>query len=174
MENDLLQRKATRLAQWDYNSDGAYFLTICTRDRTCLLSAIVGGGVLDAPHVALSHYGSIVDNQLQVMNALYPHLQVDKYVVMPNHIHLILLTRNNGTSRTPSPTNAAVPRWVSTFKRYVHRQCGCLLFQRSYHDHIIRSQRDYQRIWQYIDTNPVKWECDCFYPIPTQRKESST
>ena len=88
---------------------------------------------------------------------------------MPNHVHLLVcidraedITRS-GTSRTPSPTNAIIPRYVSTFKRLCNREIGTNIWQRSYHDHIIRGQSDFDMIWQYIDTNPIRWEQDCFY-----------
>ena len=95
-----------------------------------------------------------------------PGVTVDKYVIMPNHIHLILLvedTASAGTSRAPSPTNAVIPHFVSTLKRFCHRDIGTQIFQRSYHDHVIRDEADYLKIWQYIDNNPARWQEDCFY-----------
>jgi len=84
---------------------------------------------------------------------------------MPNHIHMILFGEDgfDGTSKAPSPTNAAIPHFVSTFKCFCHRQAGFTIFQRSYHDHVIRNDKDYLKIWEYIDSNPAKWEEDCFY-----------
>ena len=81
---------------------------------------------------------------------------------MPNHVHL-LLTLENGTSGTPSRTNQTIPAFVSTLKRYVNRQFNSKLWHRSYHDHIVRNEADFQRIWTYIDTNPLKWEEDIYY-----------
>ena len=91
---------------------------------------------------------------------------MDKFVIMPNHVHMILLvddTFQAGTSRAPSPTNAVIPHFISTWKRFCHRDAGCSVFQRSYHDHVIRNQADYTKIWQYIDSNPMSWQEDCFY-----------
>ena len=89
---------------------------------------------------------------------------VDKYVIMPNHIHLILLVNElDGTPGAASPTKAVVPRYVAAFKRLTNAEIGKNIFQRSYHDHIIRSHQDYLRIWQYIENNPKQWELDCFY-----------
>ena len=161
-------RKKNRLKQFDYSQNGAYFITVCTKDRKFLLSHIVGGGVLDAPQVQLSRFGKIVDDQICSMNKTYQNVQTIKYVVMPNHIHLLIHISeaeddSSGTSRTPSPTNAEIPQYVSTLKRMCNRKIGCKIWQRSYHDHIIRNQRDYDMIWQYIDTNPARWEQDCFY-----------
>ena len=165
----IYHRKANRLAEYDYSQNGAYFITVCVKQRLCALAKIVGGGVLDAPQVILSDYGKIVENRIQSMNETYSTIQTVKYVIMPNHIHLLVhITEeekicSEGTSRTPSPTNALIPRYVPTLKRMCNQDIGSNLWQRSYHDHVIRGEKDYQMIWQYIDTNPVRWKQDCFY-----------
>ena len=85
---------------------------------------------------------------------------------MPNHIHMILFVDESacsGPSKAPAPTNAMIPHFVSAFKRFCHRDLGEAIFQRSYHDHVIRGDEDYLKIWQYIDSNPAKWQEDCFY-----------
>ena len=163
------RRKKNRLGYYDYNQNGAYFITICTDDRKCLLSRIVGGGVLDAPATHLRSYGAVVDRRIREMNQVYSNVQTVKYVIMPNHVHLLICIDRQenygaaGTSRTPSPTNEIIPRYVSTFKRLCNRETGINIWQRSYHDHIIRGQSDFEMIWNYIDTNPARWEQDCFY-----------
>ena len=68
-----------------------------------------------------------------------------------------------GMSGTPSPTNATIPRTIADFKRLVNKETGSDVFQRSYHDHIVHNEKDYGKIWDYIDTNPLKWKEDCFY-----------
>ncbi len=159
------QRKRTRLQGYDYSQEGAYFITLCTKDKACILGKIcVGDGVLDVPQVQLTKFGHTTENRISEINRVYTHLQIIKYVVMPNHIHMIVLLNGyDGTSRTPSPTNAAIPQLISGFKRFVNRECGMNIFQRTYHDHIIRNEADYLRIWNYIDTNPATWEKDCFF-----------
>jgi REP element-mobilizing transposase RayT len=69
----------------------------------------------------------------------------------------------NGTSRTPSPANAVIPAFISTLKRFTNKDIGFSVWQRSFHDHIIRSERDYDRIAEYIENNPRNWRDDCFY-----------
>ncbi len=153
-----------RLNAYDYSRNGAYFVTICTHKRAELFGGVVGDGVLDVPSVRLSAYGVVVREQIEEMKRIYPYLSVPKYVVMPNHIHLIIeVDKDYGTSRTPSPTNAVVPQFVSTLKRYTNKKAGDALWQRSFHDHVIRNEKEYQEIWQYIDTNPLQWELDCYY-----------
>ena len=163
---ELPKRKPTRLRDYDYSQNGAYFVTICTKDRKNILSVInVGVGVLDDPQNQLSQYGMIADKYINQMNNFYDYINVDKYVIMPNHIHLLLSISNFeiGTSGTPSPTNSHLAMFVSTFKRFCNKEIGKNIWQRSFHDHIIRGEEDYLKIWEYTDNNIQKWENDCFY-----------
>ena len=84
-------------------------------------------------------------------------------VLMIQSVLFVDKATGNGTSKAPSPTNAVIPHFVSTWKRFCHQEVGVKIFQRSYHDHVIRGDEDYLNIWQYIDTNPAKWQEDCFY-----------
>ena len=160
---NLPERKPTRLKGYDYSQNGYYFITICTHNRKNILCDIVGGGAYDAPKIILSKCGEIVDKYILSTNNI-PNITVDKYIIMPNHIHLLLFVENaNGMSRAPYPTNNIISHSVSTLKRFVNREMGHNIFQRSFHDHIIRGEKDYLEIWNYIDTNPQKWNKDCFY-----------
>ena len=161
-------RKELRLQEYDYSQNGYYFVTICTKDRENLLSRVVGGGVLDAPSVELSKYGKIVESRIEEINKVYSTKRIEKYVIMPNHVHFILVVNEGeaqGPSRTPAPTraNESVPAFVSTLKRFTNRESGTMLWQRGYYDHVIRNEEDYLAVWQYIETNPVKWELDQYY-----------
>ena len=92
------------------------------------------------------------------------NVAIDKYVIMPNHIHMLIILENaDGTSRAPSPTNMMLPHVVSTLKRFVNRDCGENIFQRSFYDHIIRDHRDYEKRWTYIENNPARWCEDKYY-----------
>ena len=162
--NNLPNRKPIRLPGYDYSQKNYYFVTICTDKRKSLLGTVVGGGVLDAPHVNLSPNGVIVEKILLSMNETYDDVRIDKYVIMPNHIHLIvILSAKDGPSGTPAPTNMRLPALISTLKRFTNRESGINLWQRSYYDHIIRSEADYLRIWQYIEENPIEWQTDEYY-----------
>ena len=163
---DLPKRKPTRLREYNYSTPGGYFVTICTKDKKKLLSdIIVGDGVLDVPQNKLSDFGKIADKHIQHMNDFYVDISVEKYVIMPNHVHMLvqIIENKNGTSWTPSPTNSRLAQFVSAFKRFCNKEYGVNIWQRSYHDHIIRGQKDYEEIWKYIDTNVSCWEKDCFY-----------
>ena len=159
------KRKQNRIPEYDYSAPGAYFVTICTQERRCILSDVhtVGDGVLDVPQVYLSKYGKTVEQTLREIERQYDYLSIEKYVIMPNHVHLLIHVENDGTSRTPSPTNAVIPAFVSPLKRFTNQRCGVKLWQRSYHDHVIRNEADWQEIWDYIGTNPARWAEDRYY-----------
>ena len=162
----LPNRKSLRLKEYDYNTPGAYFITICTVKRRELLSKIsVGTGVLDCPQNTLTTYGEVAEKHILEMDTFYNNITVDKYVIMPNHIHLLLRVEESGRSGTPVPTNAnsIIARFVSTLKRFCNKACGENIWQSRYYDHIIRNEQDYDEIWQYIENNPAKWEEDKFY-----------
>ena len=164
---ELPKRKCTRLKGYDYNTPGVYFITICTIERKAILSKIrVGTGVLDGPKNELSAYGKTADAYIRQMSAHYACLTVDKYVIMPNHIHLLLRVYErdgNGPSRTPVPTNSIIAKFISTLKRFCNKDYGENIWQARSHDHIVRSETDYRIIWEYIDNNVAKWKEDCFY-----------
>ena len=156
--DSLPKRKPNRLTGYDYSQPGCYFLTICSKDREHLFGYVVGADVPIGPHVQLSEIGAIVEQTISQIPS------VDKYIVMPNHVHILLRlpVANNGPMGTSAPTQS-VPWIVRYLKRTVTMACGKTVWQRGYHDHIIRNEADYLRIWDYIDTNPAKWREDCYY-----------
>ena len=163
---ELPKRKATRLENFNYSENGAYFITICTENRKQILSnIIVGTGVLDCPKIQLLNHGKIADKYIQQLNDFYDNILVDKYIIMPDHIHFILSIQI-GQSRTPFPTdvnskidnkNSVIARFVSTFKRFCNKEYGENIWQSRYYDHIIRNENDYKEIWEYIENNPASW-----------------
>ena len=154
-------RHTTRLQGYDYNTPGAYFLTICVEHRKCLLSRIVGTGVLDGPKIELLPHGQIAAKHLHELNHFSDEICVESYVIMPNHIH-ILVRVLDGPSRTPVPTvqNSTISRFISTFKRFCNREYGKNIWQARSYDHIIRDQADFDQHLQYIYENPFGWQKD--------------
>ena len=157
-------RKPTRLKKFDYSTNGAYFITICTQNRKNILSTIVGER---SPLPKLSRYGEIVDAWIQKMPNKYPEISIDCYVIMPNHIHLLLFVFKDGGRGDPSPTVDAVMGWLkynATKEINIMRQTeGEKIFQRSFYDHIIRNDNDYCEIHNYIYENPARWQYDKLY-----------
>lgn len=159
-------RKPTRLKGYDYSSSGVYFITICTKDRKQLLSKITVGQGLAPAENKLTRYGKIAREQIELLENRYKGIKIDKYVIMPNHIHILISNYEIAAGASPCPT---ISDMMCAFKSITTRECKKEelktqhLFQSSFHDHIIRGERDYQKIWEYIDTNVARWEKDCFY-----------
>ena len=165
-EKELPQRKATRLTGFDYNTNGAYFITICTQDRRKLLSRVVGDDVLGVPKsVELLPHGKIAEKYINQLNDFYDNVKVEGYVIMPNHIHIMLFVSENGTPRTSSPTKqtSAASQFVSTFKRFCNKDYGKNIWQRGFYDHIIRNHEDYEEHVKYIYENPTRRYYDELY-----------
>ena len=160
---DLPERKPIRLRDYDYSSPGAYFITVCTRGKECVLSRILVGEGLAPPAVALTAIGRIVEEQLRLLPGRFPSLSVDRYVIMPNHIHLLLtLSGDSAGGAIPSPT---ITNMVGALKSQASRLSGAApLWQRSFYDHVIRNEDDYRQIAEYIETNPARWGDDRFHP----------
>ena len=155
-------RKPNRLSHFDYSQPGYYFITICTKNHHSILRR--GAQCAPAPLPPLTSAGLAAERFLLEIPVHYPMISVDHYVVMPNHVHLILVI-TAGHIGTDGRTVCAptVSRVVRGWKEAVTKQIGVSIWQKSFHDHIIRNETDYLRIWNYIDTNPAKWREDCYY-----------
>ena len=160
------KRKRTRLKNFDYSTNGAYFVTICVKDKQKILWSEnrcnnVGANCVRPPgNLPLSAFGNAVKDEIERINFVYSDIvKIDKYVVMPNHIHMIVVIDTYGRTQF-APT---LSRVIKQFKGSITKQIGKSIFQKSFHDHIIRDQADYLKIWNYIETNPAKWQEDCFY-----------
>ena len=148
------KRQPNRLRQYDYSQEGAYYITICTKDRKRILSEIVG----DDAHIVPKPCGSVVEKYIRNVP------QIEKYVIMPDHIHMIIRL-DNGSMWASTPTGKddhirpknTVASIVRSIKVLTTKEIGEPIFQRSYYDHVIRNQQDYNEIWEYIANNPGKW-----------------
>lgn len=120
-------RKQIRIPNYDYSQIGSYFITICTHDRRKILSTItVGTPLPGCPSVQLLWHGQIAERFIQQMYSFYSHISADKYVIMPDHIHLILTVRAvNGHPGRGVPTKTSeISRFIGTFKRFCNREYG--------------------------------------------------
>ena len=183
MEDRRASRKPLRLRDYDYGRGGMYFVTICTKDKVCCLSRVEApgsvGALHEAPAVTLTDLGQMVDKMILSLPNRYPGVQIEKYVVMPNHVHLLLYLPppETGAHRdAPLPTGKTgkggtrtlLAQMVGYVKMNVSKEAhvkypDLQLWQPRYHDHVVRGEADYLRIWNYIDTNPAKWAKDKYY-----------
>lgn len=144
-------RKPTRIPGYDYSKCNYYFITLCTYDKKCIFGSPQN----------LNRLGKIVQEHIENIKNHYKSVRVDNYVVMPNHVHMIIALQDE-------IHNPNISSLVALFKTGVTKQIRLIepdmkVWQRSFHDHIIRNQRSYEKIWEYIENNPLKWEEDCFY-----------
>ncbi len=159
----LPKRKSIRLKDYDYSNNGVYFVTICTHDRKCLFGDIVVGQGLCS--CRLSQIGNIVVEEIDALLIRYPTITISNYVIMPNHIHLIIEIERQ--EQSPCPTIGDIICALKSITTKKSNLCdnikGCKIWQFRYYDHIIRNEKEYQKIWEYVDTNPRLWEQDYLY-----------
>ena len=171
----LPSRKDLRLKNYDYGRDGAYFITICTNKKAYLFGeAIAVGADLVSAQMALNYAGRMIECVFLETVQSFAGMVVDKYVVMPNHFHCIIVVGRADTRFAPTGMKT-VSDVVQAFKskstlEYIKgMKAGMLppfdkrIWQRNYYEHVIRDERDYQTKWQYIDENPMKWADDIYY-----------
>jgi len=129
-----------------------------------MLGSVGVGAIINRPQMQLSEYGVLIDNSINEIPLHYPDIIIDKYGIMPNHIHIILFNLHNDENGRLiiAPTNISVV--IQQLKRYISKRTGFTIWQKSFHDHIIRNEEDYKRIWRYIDDNPSQWALDRYNP----------
>ena len=150
----LPQRKNTRIPGYNYASQNYYFITICTHERKCIF-----GEPND-----LNAFGRVAEAYLLRIPEFYPQVIVDQCVVMPNHVHAILIFETEEReTELPDLTRVVGQYKMAVTKKIREKSPNCMIWQRSFHDHIIRNEQSYEKIWEYIRDNPMKWEEDCFY-----------
>ena len=154
----LPNRKLPRKHDFCYSAREVYFLTICSKDRQRLFSRIIPAENFQAPIVELTPTGKIVEKYILSVSAI-KGVHLEKYVIMPDHIHLMIFVESeidDNVQCDPTPTDI-VPRVVAALKKMTNKEIGENIFQKSYYDHIIRNQKDYDDHWDYMDNNPLSW-----------------
>ncbi len=167
-------RQSIRLKGFDYSADGAYFLTICVRNRECLL------GEIQDKKMILNNYGEMVREIWEGLPDKVSDIDLDEYVIMPNHFHAILLIHksvdsskiysNLDVNEAKSRRKMILPKVVGRFKMLTakainqSREIEGAFWQRNYYENVIRSEEDVQRVREYIINNPIQWEMDENHP----------
>ena len=176
-----------RLKHYNYDTTGCVFITICTKNRECLLSEIIERDLSeialwdDSTCVKLTNYGEIADKYINQLNDFYANISVESYVIMPNHIHLLLhIHGSERTAEDVGPYDAEInpavddtfindnrktliSKFVATFKRFCNKEIGFNIWQPRSYDHVIRNKRDFDEHVKYITENPMKWRFDKLY-----------
>lgn len=158
------ERKSPRLKEYDYSAPGVYFVTVCTYKMRMLFWENPLDENLAEKGEYLNFAGKIADEVIRATPEKFP-IKIDKYVIMPNHIHMLLTVKESEMENGRIGRVSLIIRNIkmNISKRLHNLKIDDSIWQRSFHDHIIRNEKDYQRIWQYIENNPRKWSEDCFY-----------
>jgi len=158
---DYPKRKQNRLPEFDYSTATAYFITVCTENRRNLFWEKVEA-IIDRPQNApLTSLGKLTEQGIRNIEIIYDSVSVDHFVIMPDHIHLLLRIRSDGDGRSMiAPT---VSNIIRQMKGFVSKRSKESVWQKGFYDHVIRGESDYAEIWNYIENNPIKWTADKFY-----------
>ena len=174
MNNEKLlpKRKQIRLKNYDYSSPGAYFITICTKNKTNYF----WDGPLDPQafhwlsvdenialplNLPLSNIGKIVSDELERWQSTYPAVSLCSYVIMPNHLHIMVHIFANQYGQPQAAPS--IERMIQQFKGAVTKRIGTPIWQKSYMEHVIRDQNDFKTRSNYIYENPLRWFYDELY-----------
>lgn len=145
---------------YEYTQPGAYFITICVRERACDL------GFIESGEMILSDCGRVANDFWSQIPVHFPNVTVDIFIVMPNHIHAIIIIEEGRGGITP-PLPSTLGQIVAYYKyqttvqiNHLNDNAGTPFWQRGYYEHIIRNDREMETIRRYIQENPLKWELD--------------
>ncbi|WP_169239716.1 transposase [Candidatus Roseilinea sp. NK_OTU-006] len=158
-------RRSIRLKGYDYSQAGAYFVNIVTQARACLFGDVVAG------EMRLNDFGQVVHGVWNNLPNHYAGVELDAFVVMPNHVHGIVVIVGAGFKPAPTtttaPTQHGLPEIIRGFKTFSARRInelrgtpGVPVWQRNYYEHIIRDDESLNRIREYIANNPSQWAAD--------------
>jgi REP element-mobilizing transposase RayT len=150
------ERKPNRIPQYDYSLPNSYFVTICTHEKQCIFGSVE----------QLNGFGQIATELLLQIPKHFPNAAIDKYVIMPNHIHAIIVIQD-----VPGASAKSLSVIIAQYKSAVSKHlAACLpdkkIWQKSFYDRIIRNEQGYQEAWRYIDENPLRWYWNRGLPIP--------
>ena len=155
---ELAKRKKIRMENFDYSSSGAYFITICSKNREPLFwknEELKGVGANCVRQPLLSEIGNLVSEEIATLDRTYQNVTVDKYCIMPDHIHMIIFIFSDSDGRTQfAPT---LSRVIKQFKGSVSKKVGRSIWQKSFADRVIRNELGYRAAWNYIEANPNVW-----------------
>ena len=163
MKRNLPQRKNIRLESECYTQTGYYFITICIKNRLNILGKIYEcrGGYQPSAKIELTKFGRLVEKYLKEIPNVYRNVKIDEYVIMPNHIHLILILESNN--------EFDISTIIGQFKRKVSKEIKCKIGQKLFYDHIIRNDKEYYKIKEYIQINVERWEEDKYWRTADSR-----
>ena len=158
MKETLPQRKSIRLREYDYTQVAYYFITICIKNRVNILGEIIKdcrGEHCSSAKMKLSYEGETVKKYLKIIHKKYDNIIIDEYIIMPNHIHMILAITEQ--------KNISVSKIIQQYKGIVTKELGYSIWQKLFYEHVIRDEKEYYLIKEYIKNNVINWEEDKYF-----------
>ena len=149
MKENLPVRKRIRLQGYDYSEGNMYFITICVKDRLEMLGEII------EDDIKLTKEGNIVKQNINKIEQIYKNTIIDEYVIMPNHIHILLLINYK--------SSVTISKIIKHFKTNITREIEYSIWQKSFYEHIIRNEKEYLKIKEYIKNNVINWRKDKYF-----------
>lgn len=149
MKENLPTRKRIRLQGYDYSEENMYFITICVKDRLEMLGEII------EDNIKLTKEGNIVKQNINKIEQIYKNIIIDEYVIMPNHIHILLLIKYK--------SSVTISKIIKHLKTNITREIEYSIWQKSFYDHIIRNEKEYLKIKEYIKNNVINWRKDKYF-----------
>ena len=151
-----MYRKRNRLENFDYSQPNVYLITICTENREHLFGVVDARN--DPPATVLSPLGELVERAILGIEDHYSNTNLITYSILPNHLHLLLQL-----NETDAPNPPSVSRIIKQMKEYITKTWGRNVWQKGFHDEVIRNEKHFQEAWDYVTYNPAKWEADQYY-----------
>jgi putative transposase len=155
------QRRSIRLKDYEYSQEGAYFVTMCTQNHKPLL------GEIRNAEMVLNEYGKIAADCWLWLSKQYQHVELDEWILMPNHMHGIIILCRGGSRTAPTENYKPLGRLIGAFKTISTKQINAIrgtpsnrVWQRNYYEHVIRNETDLDDVRQYIINNPLQWDMD--------------
>ena len=149
MKENLPVRKKIRLQDYDYSEENMYFITICVKNRVEILGKII------EDNIKLTKEGNVVKQNINKIGRIYKNVIIDEYVIMPNHIHILLLINYK--------SSVTISKIIKHFKTNITREIEYSIWQKSFYEHIIRNEKEYLKIKEYIKYNVINCEKDKYF-----------
>ena len=150
MRENLYTRRELRLKYYDYSKEGMYFITICIKNRLELL-----GKIKEKDQIELRKEGKSAEEHIKKIEQVYRNVIVNDYIIMPNHIHMIIEINNKN--------KVTISRIIKQYKMEISKDIGYSIWQKSFYEHIIRNEKEYYKIKEYIQNNIINWKQDKYF-----------
>ena len=150
MRENLPVRKRIRIKDYDYSKENIYFITICTKDRLELL-----GKIGSENYIKLTQEGKIAKDNIDKIEEIYDNAIIHEHIIMPNHIHILLEIKNK--------KKTTISKIIKHYKTNVSKEITYSIWQKSFYEHIVRNEKEYLKIKEYIKSNIINWNKDKYF-----------